>query len=111
MTSKDSGGVLENIVSAELRRRGNELFYFKQERECDFVAKKESETLLVQVCWHPDKNNTDGELSEILEASKIIKADNLLIVTNEQKDTLKVSGERVSIVPTWKWLLADDTRA
>lgn len=110
VTSEDNGRVLENIVSVELRRRGYELFYFKQERECDFVAKKDSETLLVQVCWCLDKNNTDRELSGILEASKFIKANNLLIITSEQEDTLKVNGERVSIVPAWKWLLTDDTR-
>src|SRR3972149_4067902 len=39
VTSADFGRLLENVVFLEMRRRGYEIFYFSEARECDFVVK------------------------------------------------------------------------
>ncbi|MCK4309222.1 MAG: ATP-binding protein [Candidatus Atribacteria bacterium] len=39
VTSADRGRMLENIVFLELRRKGVEVYYFAERRECDFIVK------------------------------------------------------------------------
>ena len=38
--SEDHGRVLENIVFIELKRRGYEVFYYNDTKECDFIVRK-----------------------------------------------------------------------
>ena len=39
VASEDAGRILENIVFIELARRGGEVYYFEEKKECDFVVK------------------------------------------------------------------------
>ena len=41
VTSADWGRMLENIVFCQLRRKSEEIFYFEEKRECDFIIKDE----------------------------------------------------------------------
>ncbi|PLX15159.1 MAG: hypothetical protein C0601_13590 [Candidatus Muiribacterium halophilum] len=59
--SEDHGKLLENLVAIELLRRKYEIFYGKNGKECDFIAKKRGETLAVQVCYKLTEKNIKRE--------------------------------------------------
>jgi len=61
-------GLLENIVSQELRRRGYKVFVGKlDDKEIDFVAEIKDEKIYVQVCYLMTEQNTiDRELGPLL---------------------------------------------
>lgn len=111
--SPDTGKLMENLVFAELVKRGyqpsRELFYYKtrNDREVDFVLKKGYQvTQLMQVCY--DLTNPDVEQREVkalLEAGKELSVSHLVILTwNEGREITK-DNVTIHVMPLWKWLL------
>jgi hypothetical protein len=102
---------MENVVFIELLRRGYEVFYWKSpnNREIDFVVKKgRAIEALVQVCDDIDSPQTrQRETDALLEASKHLRCNRLLIITDSVDAEEKIKGRRtVTLVPLWRWLLA-----
>lgn len=107
--SGDEGKLLENLVYLHLRRRkkiNEKIYYYKGEKECDFVVQTEDEIAsLIQVTWLLDAHNTNREIGGILEAAKVTGCRNCLIVTYEQEEVIEAGGISVKVVPAWKWML------
>ena len=100
--SKDEGRILENIILIELKRRGKEIYYFKDVVECDFILKqKERITEAIQVCHTLNEDNRERELKGLRKAMERFGLKKGLIVTRDQKD--KVGS--VEIAPAYEWLL------
>jgi uncharacterized protein len=61
-------GLLENIVSHELRRRGYKVFVGKfDDKEIDFVAEIKDEKIFVQVCYlMAEQSTVDREIAPLL---------------------------------------------
>jgi len=93
---------MENAVFLELLRRGDkEVFYWKGEKEVDFVLSNNFKpTTLIQVTYATDKLN-DREVEGIIEAKEELKTDENLIITWDYEGEI----EGIKIIPLWKWLL------
>jgi hypothetical protein len=103
--SKDKGKILENIVFIELLRRKNEIHYFKEKGECDFIVSKNlSIESAIQVCFQLNEENIHRETDGLLEALKILKVDKGLILTMDQEDEWTRDGKIIKIKPVWQWL-------
>ena len=64
---------------------------------------------LIQVTWSmADDETREREIKGLLEASSVTGCDNLLIITDDEKDTLQISGKRINVMPAWEWLLGKD---
>lgn len=63
------GGVLENIVMLELKRKGYKVFIGKlNTKEIDFVAEKQNHKIYIQVAWRiNDKSTIDREFEPLKE--------------------------------------------
>ncbi|MBU1930845.1 ATP-binding protein [Candidatus Micrarchaeota archaeon] len=104
--SKDRGRMLENQVFLYLRRKYREIFYFKEEGECDFVFKEKGKiTGAIQVCYSLNEDNMKREVSGLLEALKKFGLKEGLILTFDQEDKLQEENKSIIIKPVWKWLL------
>ena len=109
--SKDSGRMLENIVFIELKRRQFELYYHREQKECDFIARKNGVTeLAIQVCQHLSSPATkQREIDGLLEALMRLSLTEGYILTESEEatETVTKDGHRytIHIVPIWKWLL------
>lgn len=109
-TSEDRGRTLENIVFIELKRRGYDIFYYKNSKECDFIVRKGSYTQrVIQVCMELyDPSTKERELSGLLEAmDKFSLSEGLIITEHEEgEEIVESNGKqcRVVIKPIWKWL-------
>ena len=81
--SRDVGRILENIVFLELKSRGYDISIGKiNDLEIDFVAKKNGETLLIQVSYDISHEKTKKrELSSLLKDRS--QAKKLIITMNE----------------------------
>ncbi len=111
---ENRGKVMENAVAIELQRRvaselGMELYYWKdyQQREVDFVVKKEKKvTQLIQVCYElSDPFTKEREIKSLVEASKELRCKKALVITSEFEGEEKHKGLVVKFVPLWRWLL------
>ena len=104
--SKDKGKMLENMVFLELRRTFKDIFYFKEEKECDFVIKeKEKITHAIQVCFDFNEENKDREIGGLISALKKFNLKEGIILTHNQEDEFLIDNKKITVKPVWKWLL------
>jgi uncharacterized protein len=104
--SKDKGRMLENIIFQHIRRQHDEIFYFKERNECDFLIKeKDKITQAIQVCYLLNGDNQKREIDGLIQALKETKLDKGIIITLDQEDVLEEQGKTIEIKPVWKWLL------
>jgi len=109
--SKNRGQYLENAVFVELKRRGGELFYYhtKSGAEVDFIVKKGIKRLsLIQVTESIfDPRVREREISALTAAMREVKLKKGLILTEDEKDTLKVKEGTIDVKPIYEWLLEE----
>ena len=107
--SEDKGRLYENAVLVELKRRGKEVYYWKDEekREIDFLLKEsEKITHLIQVCWSiDDKKTKEREIISLVEGMNLFKLKNGMIITENYESEEIVDKKKIVFVPLWKWLL------
>ena len=103
--SKDQGRMLENQVFLQLRRRYNEIYYYREKHECDFLYKEKGKIKgAIQVCYLLNDENFEREVSGLVEALEKVNLKSGLILTNNQEDKLKKGNINITIKPVWKWI-------
>lgn len=104
--SGDKGKMLENLAFLGLRRRHKDIFYFRENGECDFVVKEGTKiTLAIQVCFELNEDNKNREISGLIEPLEKFQLKEGLILTYNQTDELRSGNKTVKVLPLWKWLL------
>lgn len=107
--SEDAGRLMENAVFIELRRRGKEVYYWKDKfgKEVDFLIKEGLRVKeLIQVCWDiEDINIKKRELKGLLAACKEFKLKNGLVITEDKEGKETIDGKNIIYEPLWKWML------
>lgn len=106
-TSEDYGRILENIVFMELKRESKEVYYHKENKECDFVIRDGYNiTEAIQVTQSLENPDTrKRELDGMLDAMKAYKLKEGLILTDDTEDEIEIEGKKIFVKPIWKWLL------
>ena len=104
--SEDIGRLMENIVFNELKRKGLEIYYWKKNREADFIVKKNGLIGVIQVCSNIENPETkEREIKGLIEACTSLKLKEGLIITEDFSGQETYENIKISYVPIWKWLL------
>lgn len=104
--SSDKERLLENVVFQQLRRKFKNIFYFKENGECDFVIKEKGKIILaIQVCYELNEDNKNREINGLIDAINKFKLKQGLILTYKQEDSLRIGEKQIVLKPVWKWLL------
>jgi predicted AAA+ superfamily ATPase len=120
--SENIGRLMENLVAIELLRRKSywnknwEIYYFKKnnEYEIDFLIKEGINIKqLIQVSYINSENDLKDpelykrEIESLLKGYKSFKEYNpeLIIISWDYEDILKVNDREIKVIPLWKWLL------
>ena len=109
---QDVGRFMEGVVFIEFLRKGmnvnKNLFYYRNlDYEVDFVI-KEGSTIkqLIQVTYASGRDEIEKrEIKSLIKASEQLKCDNLLIITWDYEDEIKVENKTIKCIPLWKWLI------
>lgn len=102
--SSNRGRMLENCVFLELRRAGKEIFYFRENKECDFLVKERNAIVMaIQVCYELNEDNKQREIDGLVEAMKKFNLPEGTILTLDQQDELIISDKTIKICPVWRW--------
>ena len=107
----DHGRLLENVVFLELKRRNFEVYYYRDKKECDFIASRPNQPLLaIQVCLSlEDEDTKQREVEGLLEALYANHLQSGYIITATESDQWVVNEGNesfaITVLPIWKWLL------
>jgi len=103
--SPDKGRLLENTVYLHLRRSGNEVWYYKGKKECDFINRNKDKSFsAIQVSWQLDTQNEKRETEGLLEAMHQLNLNEGIIITFDQEDKIAKDGKTIHLIPGWKWM-------
>jgi len=106
--SEDAGRLLENVVYIELMRRHSDIYYHKQQYECDFLIRQGTKVkTAIQVCHKLSSENRERELRGLLEAMHAHNVDSGLLLTYDQEETIQDENKMITVLPVWQWLLAN----
>jgi uncharacterized protein len=104
---EDWGRLAENAVYLELRRRGKQVFYYRQTQEVDFVITELGKPVdAVQVCYCDleDQETHSREINALLECLDALKLLSGTILTRSLEDVLLKDGKEIHFVPLYQWL-------
>lgn len=106
--SEDRGRLLENIVFLHLRMSGKEIYFHKDQKECDFIVREGNRIVeAIQVTTNlSDKEVKEREIQGLIEAMTAYNLQEGLILTENDQDIIKIDGLHIAVVPIWKWLLS-----
>ena len=108
VTSEDNGRLLENAAFLELHRRGNELYYFDEGHECDFIARDSQGGLSAyQVAWELTEKNLKREQEGLVAACQRLNVTKGTIITFNESREYSLEGIQVSVIPVWRWWLGE----
>jgi hypothetical protein len=106
-TSEDYGRILENMVFMELKRRKLEIYYHRENKECDFVI-RDGYNIAEAIQVTKSLENTDTRKREIEGLFDALETYNLsegLILTDDTEDKMEIDGKKITVKPIWKWML------
>ncbi len=102
--SEDEGKLAENLVCIELMRSGLAPYYWKGDREVDFVTKAKDNSLsAINVCYSDEIPAREYEGLKEFARTFPDTVRELVILTKDYEAT---KGE-ITCIPLWKWLLAE----
>ncbi|MFZ3383166.1 MAG: DUF4143 domain-containing protein, partial [Candidatus Methanoperedens sp.] len=107
--SLDKGRLAETVVFLEIKRRNDEVYYWKNNDgyEVDFVVKSGQKiTELIQVSWNvSDEAVQKREERALWCAMEELEVDSGIILTEDEEKSIERNGNIINYLPIWKWLL------
>jgi len=101
--TRDLGWLYENLVFITLKKRGYDVYYYKNKYECDFIGIKAREEILpIQVSI--DVRN-ERERRGLIEAMKKLNVMRGYIINEDIASEEEIEGKVIKYVPLWKWIL------
>jgi predicted AAA+ superfamily ATPase len=103
--SEDYGKLAENLAFIELKRKGNEIYYWKNKTEVDFVIKNKNNSIEgINVCYSDEV--PEREIISLIELKKTFsKCSSLMILTK----SVDKEEQGIRFLPLWKWLLNNNS--
>lgn len=105
--SGDKGKLLENSMGIELLKQGQEVFFYRDNVECDFLlAGQDAIRAAVQVCLSLKEPETRRrEIKGLTAACKRFKLPKGMIITDDEEEIIPDDGIEIKVIPAFKFLL------
>ncbi len=98
--SENKGRLFENLVFTEfLKNSYKEIYFYRDQKECDFIMKKGRNIIAVQVVYTLDGNNRKREIEGLKTAMEKLNIPRGIIITFNQQEMASAS---ISVIPFWK---------
>ncbi len=110
--SDNIGKSLENAVFLELKRKGKQLFYYRDtSSECDFIVQEANKIVkAIQVTYDmSDEEASKREIKGLLSACKKLNLSNGYIITYDREDEIIEDEISITLTPFYKWVLTQNS--
>lgn len=99
-SSENRGTLLENLVYAELLKMGHqEVYFYNEQKECDFIVKNGTELIAVQVCFELNDRNRGREITGLRAAMAKYGIRQGVVITADREEE---AAEGCVVLPFWK---------
>ena len=99
--SNNAGKLLENLVYSELRKKHyEEIYYFNEKNECDFIVYQQDVRLAIQVCYALNAANREREINGLTLAMEKFSIPSGIIITYDQEEVIQ---DKIQAIPFWKF--------
>jgi len=99
--SNNAGKLLENLVYSELRKKQyEEIYYFNEKNECDFIVYQQDVRLAIQVCYELNPANREREINGLVVAMEKFSIPSGIIITYDQEEVIQ---DKIQAIPFWKF--------
>jgi len=95
--SKNHGKLLENLVFTELIKKDYEVYFYNENFECDFIAKKDNKLIAIQVCYELDNFNRQRKLSALKKLP--FNTNDKFVLTYNQNEEI----EGIKVISFWEY--------
>ena len=104
--SENRGRLLENLVYMTLKRQDKDIYYHRDNHECDFLVKDGLNiTAAIQVTLSlKDESTRKRELRGLIEAMNTHNLETGLIITENEHETITLDDRTITIKPIYEWL-------
>ena len=96
--SQNLGVLFENLVYTELIKAGFEVYFYNKNFECDFIAKKENQTIAIQVCYELNERNRKREFNGLKKLPFNVN-EKVLLTYNQVED----NDEGIKVIGFWEY--------
>ncbi len=109
--SEDKGRMLETLVFNQLKRLGNDIYFHRGNKECDFIIKDGLDIReCIQVsCSLNDEETKQREIAGLVDAIQTYKTQRNLILTLDESDIIDIEIDnkpyQIFVKPVWRWML------
>lgn len=105
--TQDLGKLAENIAALNLLGNYDELYYFSNAGECDFITKKEVKFQAIQVCFDnlSEEKIKKREIRGLLQALHGLNRKQGMILTEDFELEERINGKKILFYPLWKFLI------
>ena len=105
--SKDFGKMLENLCYLEFRRQNKSVYYFKDNKECDFVLFEDGKKPLpVQVCFDlSDPDTYKREIDSLVYCCKKLKTNSGIVIGMSSHQPRQVDGIKIKFLDAMEFCL------
>ena len=104
--SENKGRLIENLVYMSLIKEKKEIYYHKENYECDFLIKEGMNiNYAVQVTLSlKDETTRKREIRGLLEAMDAYNLKEGLIITEKEAEIISLDEKKIVIKPIYEWL-------
>ncbi len=104
--SENKGRLIENLVYMSLIKEKKEIYYHKENYECDFLIKEGMNIkYAVQVTLSlKDETTRKREIRGLLEAMDAYNLKEGLIITEKEAEVINLDEKKIVIKPIYEWL-------
>ena len=104
--SENKGRLIENLVYMSLIKEKKEIYYHKENYECDFLIKEGMNIkYAVQVTLSlKDETTRKREIRGLLEAMDAYNLKEGLIITEKEAEIISLDEKKIVIKPIYEWL-------
>ena len=107
--SDDFGRLLENFVFTELIRKNEEIYFYKNKNECDFVIKSGTKIIqAIQVCSEINQQNEKREFEGLTSAMEYFSLNEGLLLSYDDEKEYVNNSSKILLYPAWKWALTQN---
>ncbi len=96
--------LLENLIYLSLRRKYNDIYYYKRNIEVDFYIPEAD--LLIQVSYNiSDPETEKREVKALIKAKNELSCKNAMIISFNNDKQITYKNTTINVIPAWQWLL------